>query len=205
MNFDYRVKKIPPFHSYSAIIFNKPSNEESTTNKMGICPITKTFRVVQKEGSLDPFVNFRSELILKLRKLHNLHVKCKKIIESLIFDNKRDLALQIKAKQFQLKVFSSILHISIEKLDNFGEITKNSLQKSQFLQNIIIEINEKERILNLEQIDLIFDTEIAAKDLKSLSGFLKVDPKDLEKELTNELKVESEKLEKLNKGSYYQR
>lgn len=172
---------------------------------MGICPIAKTFRVIPTEGSLDPLVSFRSELILKLRKLHNLHVKCKKIIESLIFDNKRDLALQVKAKQFQLKEFSSILQISIEKLDNFAEITKNSLHKAQFLQKIIVEINEKEQILNLEQIELIIDTDKGGKDLRILSDFMKVDPKDLEKELADKLKVEAEKLEKLNKGSDFQR
>lgn len=172
---------------------------------MGICPISKTFRVVPTEFSLDPLASLRTELILKLRKLHNLDIKCKKIIENLIFDNKSDIAVQVKAKQLQLKDFALILQVSIEKLDYFNENTKNSPQKTRFMQDVNKEINEKEKVLNLDRLEFILDKEKDTKDLSILDGLMKVDTEDLEKELKEKLKSEAEKLEKLNKGSDFQR
>ena len=172
---------------------------------MGICPISKTFRVVPTDISLDPLVSLRTMLILKLRKLHNLDIKCKKIIENLILDNQGDIAVQVKAKQLQLKEFASILQVIIEKLDNFNENSKSSLQKTRFMQDVTNEINEKEKILNFDQLELILNQQKGTKDLSTLDGLMKVQTEDLEKELKGKLKVEVETLEKLNKGSDFQR
>ena len=113
--------------------------------------------------------------------------------------------MQVKAKQLQLKDFALILQVSIEKLDYFNENTKNSPQKTRFMQDVNKEINEKEKVLNLDRLEFILDKEKDTKDLSILDGLMKVDTEDLEKELKEKLKSEAEKLEKLNKGSDFQR
>jgi predicted transcriptional regulator len=172
---------------------------------MGICPINKTFRVVPTNSDADPLTKCRSDFIEKLRKLHHLHLKCKKFIESLIFEQNQELALKIKAKQLEIKELSQVLQVSIEKLDNSSETIKTSSLRARFSEEIIKIVNEKEKALMIDQLDLVLNSKNIDLNSELLESTSAGEGQVKKNEVHSKLKLEAEKLDKLNKGSDHQR
>jgi hypothetical protein len=173
---------------------------------MGVCSISKTYKITPKTVPIDPISSCRSDLVSKLIWVNKLNVKYNQAIETCLLAEDESKAIIIKAKQIDLKDFQQLVQERIRKLDNSQEILKSAEKRLKLAKKIQQEVQEKYKELELiDDISQIMDKEAGKNYTSRLEKRLEVQDDDFKRLLQLKLQDQAKKIENLNKGSNYQR
>lgn len=173
---------------------------------MGVCSISKTYKVSTIGNIIDPFESCRLKLVKKLIFTNKLSLKYYQAIETCLLTNDEHKALILKAKQLLLKKLENFIQLKIEAIDSLVDETKPINSKQAIVQDILTEMKElMEECAVKDDVEEIMEMSAENEYFNSLKKLLET--KDLEKKLQvrEKLKDQAEKITNLNKGSNHQR
>lgn len=173
---------------------------------MGVCSISKTYKVSTIGNVIDPFESCRLQLVEKLIFINKLSLKYYQAVETCLLTNDEHKAIILKAKQLLLKQLENFIQQKIEAIDSLSDETKPMYTKQALVEDIFTEMKELiEDCAVKDDVEEIMQMRAENEYLSRLEKFLET--KDLEKKLQvrEKLKDQAEKITNLNKGSSYQR
>jgi biotin-(acetyl-CoA carboxylase) ligase len=169
---------------------------------MGVCSISKTYKITSITVAPDPLLACRSNLINRLIFINKLKVKCNQAIETCLLAEDEKKAMLLKAKHLELKKLEKLVQQQITILDNSQEELRNQEKRQKLADRITEELENIYQRFDVED-DV---SEIMEKISEGLSASVlekKLEGNNQETRalLQQMVQDQAKKIKNLNKGS----